>query len=146
MMIYLVLKALHIVSVVAWMAALMIYPRYKIHQLGDVPDGILFERMKDASARLKRLILTPSLLATWGFGIGVVVANPAIVSAGGPVWFPLKFALVLLITGFHGWFTVQGRKIDAGVSSADERKLRLMNEVPFIALIGIVFLVILKPF
>ncbi len=146
MMAYLVLKSLHIVAVIAWMAALMLYPRYKIHQLGDVAGGILFERMKDASARLRRLILTPSLLAVWAFGLGMVVVNPAIVSAGGALWFPLKFGLVLLITGFHGWFTVQGRKIDAGVEAADARRLRMMNEVPFIGLIVIVFLVVLKPF
>ena len=144
-MLYLVLKALHIIAVIAWMAALMLYPRYKIHQLGDVPGGVLFERMKGASAQLRRLILTPSLLAVWAFGLGMVVVNPAIISAGGPVWFPLKFLLVLLITGFHGWFTVQGRKIDAGVAAADARRLRMLNEVPFIALIVIVFLVVLKP-
>lgn len=145
-MIYLVLKSLHIIAVIAWMAALMLYPRYKIHQLGDAPGGILFERMKEASGQLRRLILTPSLLAVWGFGIGMVVVNPSVIGAGGPIWFPLKFVLVLLITGFHGWFTAQGRKIDAGVDAADARRLRLLNEVPFLALIGIVFLVILKPF
>jgi len=145
-MLYPILKSLHIIAVVAWMAALMLYPRYKIHQLGDVSGGILFERMKEASARLRRLILTPSLLATWAFGIGMVVVNPSIISSGGPLWFPLKFGLVLLITGFHGWFTVQGQKIDNGVAAAGARRLRIMNEVPFLALIVIVFLVILKPF
>lgn len=145
-MLYLVLKSLHIISVIAWMAALMLYPRYKIHQLGDQPGGILFERMKDASAQLKSLIMTPALMATWGFGIAVVVTNPEIVGAGGAIWFPLKLALVFLITGFHGWFTVQGKRIDAGTPAADARRLRMLNEVPFIALIIIVFLVVIKPF
>jgi len=145
-MTYLILKSLHIISVVAWMAALMLYPRYKIHQLGDVSGGILFERMKDASAQLRRLIMTPALLATWGFGLGMVAVNPEIISAGGPIWFPLKFALVFVITGFHGWFVAQGKKIDAGAEAADARRLRMLNEVPFIGLIVIVFLVILKPF
>lgn len=145
-MLFLVLKSLHIISIVAWMAGLMLYPRYKIHQLGDEPGGILFERMRDAAGKLKRIILTPSLLASWGFGVGLVVVNPGIISAGGPLWFPLKLGLVVLMTGFHGWFSAQGKKIDAGVDAADASKLRMLNEVPFIALIGIVFLVVVKPF
>ncbi|MEO9970652.1 MAG: CopD family protein [Hyphomonadaceae bacterium] len=145
-MLFLIVKSLHIISIMAWMAGLMLYPRYKIHQLGDEPNGILFERMKDASGKLKKIILTPSMFASWLFGFGLVAINPGIISAGGPFWFPIKLALVLLITGFHGWFTVQGKKIDAGVAAADARKLRMLNEVPFLALIGIVFLVILKPF
>ena len=145
-MLFLVFKSLHIIAIVAWMAGLMLYPRYKIHQLGDVPGGILFERMKDASAKLKRIILTPAMLASWVFGLAMLAVNPAIISAGGPFWFPLKFALVLVITGFHGWFTVQGKKIDAGIAAADQARLRGLNEVPFITLIIIVFLVVLKPF
>jgi len=125
-MLFLIFKSLHIIAIVAWMAGLMLYPRYKIHQLGDVSGGILFERMKDASDKLK--------------------VNPAIIGAGGPLWFPLKLALVFVITGFHGWFTSQGKKIDAGSPAADQVRLRRLNEIPFIALIIIVFLVVLKPF
>ena len=145
-MLFLVFKSLHIIAIIAWMAGLMLYPRYKIHQLGDVAGGILFERMKEASAKLRKIILTPAMLASWVFGFAMLAVNPGIIGAGGPVWFPLKFALVLVITGFHGWFTVQGRKIDAGVPAADQGRLRALNEVPFIALIIIVFLVVLKPF
>ena len=145
-MLFLIVKSLHIIAIIAWMAGLMLYPRYKIHQLADQPNGLLFERMKDASGKLKKIILTPAMLASWLFGFGLVAINPEIISAGGAFWFPAKLGLVLLITGFHGWFTVQGKKIDAGVAAADARKLRMLNEVPFLALIGIVFLVILKPF
>ena len=145
-MLFLVFKSLHIIAIIAWMAGLMLYPRYKIHQLGDVAGGILFERMKEASAKLRKIILTPAMLASWVFGFAMLAVNPGIIGAGGPVWFPLKLALVLVITGFHGWFTVQGRKIDAGVPAADQARLRALNEVPFIALIIIVFLVVLKPF
>ena len=145
-MLFLIFKSLHIIAIVAWMAGLMLYPRYKIHQLGDVSGGILFERMKDASDKLKRIILTPAMIASWGFGIGMLAVNPAIIGAGGPLWFPLKLALVFVITGFHGWFTSQGKKIDAGSPAADQVRLRRLNEIPFIALIIIVFLVVLKPF
>lgn len=142
-MLYNLVKAAHIVLVIAWMAGLMIYPRYKIHQLAAQPGEPLFETMKMASIRLKRIILTPSMILVWLAGLSLLALNPDLLSQG---WFHIKLLLVVILTGFHGWFTYTGRKIDQAVSTVDSKKLRLLNEVPFLLMIGIVFLVIMKPF
>lgn len=143
-MFYLWLKAFHIVAVVVWMAGLLMYPRLKIYQLNDEPGGKLFEEMKQAGERMRKIIMTPALIATWVLGLGMVVLNPTIVS--GAVWFPVKFLIVILLSGMHGWFIGQGKKIDAGIPAASAKKLRVLNEVPAVGLVLIAILVIVKPF
>jgi putative membrane protein len=122
------------------MAGILMYPRLKIYQLNDTPGGKLFEEMKLAGVRMRKIIMTPAMIGTWLFGFLTVAALPSIVSAGGPVWFPL------VLSGFHGWFVAQGKKIDSGVPAVTAKTLRMLNEVPAIGMIIIVFLVILKPF
>lgn len=140
------LKSLHIISVIVWMAGILMFPRLKIYQLNDQPGGKLFEEMKLAGIRMRKIIMTPAMIGTWLFGILTVASAPAIISAGGPFWFPLKLIIVLVLSGFHGWFVSQGKKIDAGQPAADARTLRMLNEVPAIGMIIIVILVIVKPF
>lgn len=145
--IYLWIKAAHVVFVVALMAALMIYPRYKIHQLSSRPGEPLFETMKDASARLKRLILNPSLILVWVFGVLLVYVDW---QRGGQIlfqpWFHTKLLLVLGISGLHGYFIGLGKKVDAVSGTVQAKRLRMLNEVPFLLMIGVVILVIVKPF
>ena len=142
-MLYLSVKALHIIFVVAWMAGLLIFPRYKLHQMSSSPGEPMFETMKDASQRLKKVILTPAMLLVWVLGVALVVMNTA-VAAGG--WFIIKFVLVIGMTGVHGYFSGLGKKIDRGLQPVTPSRLRMLNELPFIIMIVIVFLVVLKPF
>lgn len=139
-------KALHIIFVIVWMAGILMYPRLKIYQLKDEPGGKLFEEMKLAGVRMRKIIMTPAMIGTWLFGLLTVAALPSIISAGGPLWFPIKFLSVIVLSGFHGWFVAQGKKIDAGTPQVTAKKLRMLNEVPAVGMILIVFLVILKPF
>lgn len=143
MEIYLWVKSAHIIFVIALMAGLLIFPRYKIHQLSSRPGEPLFETMKDASARLKRIILTPSLLLVWGLGIWMLVLNPDLLSQG---WMHVKLALVAVITAVHGYFMVLGKKVDAVSGTVQAKTLRMLNEVPFILMIGVVLMVIVRPF
>ncbi|MBA4339073.1 MAG: hypothetical protein C0421_09525 [Hyphomonas sp.] len=143
MEIYLWVKSAHIIFVIALMAGLLIFPRYKIHQLSSRPGEPLFETMKDASARLKRIILTPSLLLVWGFGIWMLVLNPDLLSQG---WMHVKLALVAVITAVHAYFMVLGKKVDAVAGTVQAKTLRMLNEVPFILMIGVVIMVIVRPF
>ena len=143
-MLYLWLKAFHIVFVVAWMSGLLIYPRYKIHQMSSKPGEPLFETLSEASNQLRRVILTPAMLLVWFFGISMIVVNPALLSAG---WLYAKIVLVLMMTGMHGYFVALGKKIDAGVKDGSEnRQMRMLNEVPFLLMIVIVILVVIRPF
>jgi len=117
------------------MSGLLIYPRYKIHQMSSEPGEALFDTLGDASNQLRRIILTPSMLLVWLFGIAMVAVNPALLSAG---WLYAKILAVLLMTGLHGYFVALGKKVDAGVKDGPEnRQMRMLNEVPFLLLIVI---------
>ena len=87
---YPLFKSLHIIAVIVWMAGILMYPRLKIYQLRSEPGADLFEEMKLAGVRMRKIIMTPAMLATWLFGVLVIAAQPGIISAGGPIWFPLK--------------------------------------------------------
>ncbi len=142
-MLYLWVKAFHIIAVVSWVAALLIYPRYKLHQLASKPGDELFDRMQKASGQLRRIILTPGMLATWILGVSLVMINPAIASSK---WLWVKLVLVLGITAIHGIFVGIGKKIDAQDAAVSDKKLRLLNEVPFILFAIITILVVVRPF
>lgn len=142
-MLYLWVKALHIIFVVAWMSGMLIFPRYKLHQVRSAPGAELFEAMKTASAKLRKIILTPSLLLVWAFGLAMLALNPALLSEG---WMYAKLALVFGLSGFHGYLLALGRKVDEGSSAVSAKKLQMLNELPFIIMIAIVILVIVKPF
>ena len=140
---YMWIKAVHVIFVIAWMAGLLIYPRYKIHQLGAIPGGELARTMSDAAARLKRIILTPSMTFAWVLGLSMLWINPGLLSVG---WVHVKLTLLLALTGLHVYFTRMGRGIDAGSSTMSASRLRLLNEAPFIIMIGIVLMAVAKPF
>lgn len=142
-MLYLWVKAAHLIFVIALMAGLLVYPRYKIHQLSSKPGEPLFETMKDASNRLRNIILNPSIILVWIFGIWMLYLNPALLLQG---WMQAKLALVLAISGLHGYFIGLGKKVDRVTGTVQAKRLRMLNEVPFLLMIGVVILVIVKPF
>lgn len=142
-MLYLWVKAFHIIAVVAWMASLLIYPRYKIHQLSSTAGEPLFDAMQAASAKVKRIIMTPMMLVVWGLGLTLIGLNPEIMSQPS---LHVKLLLVLILSGFHGYFSAVGKKIDAGKTDASAKWLRMLNEVPFVLMIAIVILIVVKPF
>ena len=127
-MLYLWVKAFHIIFVVSLMASLLVYPRYKIHQLSSQPGEPLYEAMKKASYQLRMIIMNPSLILVWVFGLHV------------------KLVLVLILSGLHGYFVRLGKKIDRGGDGVPAKPLRMLNEVPFLLMIVIVILVAVKPF
>jgi len=145
--IYLWVKSAHVVFVVSLMAGLLIYPRYKIHQLSSRPGEPLFETMKDASARLLRIILNPSLILVWALGILMLYLDW---SRGGQMilepWMHAKLALVLAVSALQGYFIGLGRKVDRVSGKVEAKTLRMLNELPFILMIGVVILVIVRPF
>lgn len=143
MTLYLWVKALHVIFVIALMAGLLIYPRYKIHQLKGQPGEPLFETMKESSDRLRKIILNPALMLVWALGITMVVLNQDLLSQG---WLQVKFGLVLALSGLHGYFIGIGKKIDRGEVTPNAKTLKMLNEVPFVIMVAIVLLVVLKPF
>lgn len=143
MSLYLWVKAFHIIFVIALMAGLLIYPRYKLHQLSSKPGDELFETMKEASNRLRKIILNPALIIVWILGITMLVMNQSLLSVG---WMHTKLLLVLILSGLHGYFISIGKKIDRGDVAPTAKTMKMLNEVPFLIMIGVVILAVVKPF
>lgn len=136
-------KAFHIVSVISWMAGLFYLPRLFVHHVeragyvGERHDLLVMMEQK-----LLRVIMNPAMIATWVFGLALVF-TPGIVDWAS-IWPWTKAAAVLAMTWFHHWLGRRRKEILDGSNTRDGRTYRLMNEVPTVMMIVIVFSVILK--
>ena len=141
-MLYLWLKAGHVIFVVFWMAGLFMLPRFFVyHQeapVGSPENAIWVER----ETRLLKIILWPSLVAVWVFGLALAVSGGWYTQG----WFHAKLAAVLVLSAYHVWMADYARHLAVGRRKFTGRQLRLANEVPGVAAAIIIILVILKPF
>ncbi len=139
---YLWVQALHVIAVIFWMAGLFMLPRYLVYHMettvGSPEDAVWIER----EARLKRIILTPGLVAVWVLGLSLATSY----GFAGQGWLHTKIAVVVLLSGYHGWAAATASKFARGVRPYANRTLRLANEVPALATIIVVILVVVKPF
>lgn len=141
-MIYLWLKAGHIIFVIFWMAGLFMLPRFFVyHQEADAGSAEA-ARWVDREKRLLKIILLPSLILVWVLGLALL--GTAMVALGG--WFHAKLLLVLLLSGYHGYLSAYAKKLARGEQPIAGKTLRLLNEVPGVAAALIVILVIVRPF
>jgi putative membrane protein len=141
-MIYLWLKAGHIIFVIFWMAGLFMLPRYFVyHQEAEVgsPEAAAWV---ERERKLLKIILLPSIIAVWAFGIALATAT----GAWDQGWLHAKLFFVLLLSGYHGWLSAYAKKLVRGERPLDGPKLRMLNEVPGIVAAIIVVLVVVKPF
>ena len=147
-------RGLHIIAVMAWIAGLLILPRYYAHISGSQPGGELEKTLLEAAKKLKAIILTPSIILAWAFGIFLLAAYlvgdwdrplPEIV-AHVPHWFWVKFIFVLGLSGYHGFLLSEGRRLAAGERQHSSRFWRMMGEVPFLVAIVVVLLATVEPF
>ena len=141
-MVYDVLKALHIISVIAWMAGLLYLPRLFVYH-ADTPAGSpQSETFKVMERRLLRGIMNPAMIAVWVLGLWMAW-RAGWWSAG---WFQAKLVLVAVLTGVHHLYGLWRKDFAADRNTRPARFYKFWNEVPTLLLIGIVFLVVLKPF
>jgi protoporphyrinogen IX oxidase len=136
-------KALHVISVIAWMAGLFYLPRLFVYHaeksvVGDDTDA-LFQVME---RRLLKAIMNPAMIATWIFGLALVL-TPGIVD-WSMIWPWTKAISVVLMTWFHIWLGIRRKDFAAGRNTLTGRRYRMMNEVPTLLLIIIVTSVIVK--
>ncbi|BDI59804.1 CopD family protein [Qipengyuania nanhaisediminis] len=132
----------HIVFVVFWLAGLFMLPRQCIYMLDHAPGSPGEAKWAERMGKLRRIILTPSIVAVWLFGLTLAIAL-GYFSSG---WLHAKLALVLALSGYHGWLVAQAKKMARGERPLGEKTLRLMGEVPGLLLVLIVVLVVIKPF
>ena len=141
---YLWLKALHVISVVAWMAGMLYLPRLYVYHCGAAAGSVQSETFKTMERRLLRGIVNPAMVATYAFGIALL-AMPEAPSWREP-WLMTKIALVLVLSGMHGLFAKWRKDFEHDRNTRSARFYKFMNEVPTLLLIGIVILVIVRPF
>lgn len=140
------IKALHIIAMVAWMAGLFYLPRVLVyHAERAEPGSATSETFKVMEAKLLRVIMTPAMVATYVFGL-LLLGTPGVVAWTSEYWIYGKLGLVGLLTWFHFWCAKRRMDFERDGNVRSGRTFRLMNEVPTIALVGIVILVIVKPF
>ena len=139
---YLWVKAAHLTFVIFWIAGLFIVPRYYIHHQATTPGSAEDRAWIEREEKARNVILNPAMLIVWVLGLMLAVHLGLFATP----WFLAKLALVLLLTGYQGWIGAYGRKLANGHRELDDKRLRLMNEVPGILTALIVVLVIVRPF
>ena len=139
---YLWLKAGHIIFVIFWMAGLFMLPRYFVYHQEAEPGSAEEARWIDREAKLRKIILTPSLILVWVFGLALAYAGSWWVAP----WLHAKLLFVVALSGYHDWLVSYGKKLAKGERPLTGKKLRLLNEVPGLAAAIIVVLVVVKPF
>lgn len=142
---FLWIKAFHIIAVVAWMAGLFYLPRLFVYHCKAEINSVQSETFKVMERRLLRAIMTPAMVVSWILGLILVFAFGAGLGSGD-LWFHVKVTLVVALSGFHFYLAACVRAFAADVNRHSERHYRLINEVPTLLLIGIVILVVVKPF
>lgn len=140
---YLWIKALHVISVIFWMAGMAYLPRLFVYHAEAVPGSEKSETFKIMERRLMRGIINPAMLAAFLFGGLMIWANPDLLSQH---WFHVKLFLVIVMTGFHGFFSRWRRDFEADRNKRSARFYRIYNEAPPVLVVFIVILVIVKPF
>ena len=136
------IKALHIISVVAWMAGLLYLPRLFVYHASAPPGSETSETFKVMERRLLRGIMHPAMIATWLFGLTLAWLTAVYEEH----WFQAKFALVIVMSGLHGYFVGRVRAFAEDRNDKPARFYRILNEVPPLLMVFIVILVIVQPF
>jgi putative membrane protein len=135
-------KALHIISVMAWMAGMLYLPRLFVYHCAAPVGSELSETFKVMERRLLRAIINPAMIASFVFGLWLVWL-------GGwafATWFQAKFVLVIIMTGVHGMLSRYRRDFAADQNRHSQKFYRIINEVPTLLMIAIVLLAVIKPF
>jgi putative membrane protein len=144
-MVYDVLKALHFVAVIAWMAGLLYLPRLFVYHADAKIGSQQSETFKLMERRLLRGIMNPAMVAAYVFGI-LTLLTPEMIDNWRSGWFHSKVGLVVALTIYHHGLARWRKDFAADANKRPARFYRFMNEVPTVILIGIVILVVVKPF
>ena len=140
---YLVIQSLHVVSVISWMAGIFYLPRLFVYHAEQVQAGSRTDTMfQTMERRLLRGIMNPAMIATWVFGLALVF-TPGVVDWSAS-WSWVKAGCVLAMTGFHAWLGLRRKDFVTGTNTRSGRTYRLMNEVPTVLMVVIVFAAITR--
>jgi len=136
------LKAFHVIAIIAWMAGMLYLPRLFVYHCEAEPGSKQSETFKVMERRLLKAIINPAMIVSWVLGIWLVWQGGWYLSG----WFHAKLVLVLALSGMHGAFSRWVADFAADKNRHSQKFYRIINEVPTILMIGIVLLVVVKPF
>ena len=137
-------EAFHIISVMFWMAGMYYLPRlfvYHAEAIEGEREHDVFEKME---ANLLRIIMNPAMIAAWTFGL-LLFTRPGF-ALGAGFWLWTKVALVVVLSGYHGFLAAERKKFLTGVAPHSSRFYRMINEIPPVLTVVIVILAVVKPF
>jgi len=138
------IKAGHVVSVIAWMAATFYLPRLFVYHTAAEKGSVQSETFKTMERRLLRGIMTPAMIATWFFGIWAAIQGDWFSS--GSYWLHAKLLFVVALTAFHGFCAKWTREFAEDRNTRPQRFYRMANELPTLLVIVIVVFAVVKPF
>ena len=136
------IKALHVMAVISWMAGMLYLPRLMVYHAEAQIGSIQSETFKIMERRLLKGIINPAMILTWV--LGLYLAWYAFGFKGG--WLHAKLLLVVVLSGIHGILVKHVRNFAADRNVKSPRYFRILNEIPAVLMVGIVILVIVKPF
>ena len=136
------IKAGHVIFVIFWMAGLFLLPRYYVYHQECAAGSAEEKKWIERERKLRHIIITPAMLLVWLFGLALMWT----LQAWTMHWFQAKFLIVFALSGYHGWMIGYGKRLARGERPVSGRALRIMNEIPGLATVLIVILVIVKPF
>jgi protoporphyrinogen IX oxidase len=140
---YLLLKALHLISVISWMAGLLYLPRIFVYHSETVKIESQNETFKIMEKKLYNYIMMPAMILTWLFGLGLIhILGFSIFSE---LWMQIKGILILLLTHYHFYLGKCVKLFASNFNSKSSKFYRIINEVPTVVLIIIIFVVVFKP-
>jgi len=136
------IKAFHIIAVIAWMAGMLYLPRLFVYHCEALAGSPQSETFKVMERRLLKAIINPAMIATWLLGLWLVWEGRLYWAP----WFHAKLCLVLVMSAIHGLYVRYVRDFANDRNRHSQKFYRIINEVPTLLMIGIVILVIVKPF
>jgi putative membrane protein len=140
---YLWIKALHVIAVIAWMAGLLYLPRLFVYHAQAEVGSPSSETFKVMEAKLYRIIMTPAMIVAWICGLSMIAVNPTLLASG---WLHVKLLFVLGLTVIHFLMNGWRREFARETNRRSQKFFRIANELPTLALIVIVIMVIVRPF
>lgn len=136
------IKAFHIIAVISWMAGMLYLPRLFVYHCEAEIGSKQSETFKVMERRLLKAIINPAMVVTWVLGLTLVWLGHWYLSP----WMHAKFALVIVLSGLHGMLVRRWREFAEDRNTRSQKYYRIINEVPAVLMVGIVILVVLKPF
>jgi protoporphyrinogen IX oxidase len=137
------LRALHIISVIAWMAGMLYLPRLFVYHAATAKGSDTSETFKTMERRLLKIIINPAMILGFVFGALMLAANPALLEAP---WMHVKLTCVFLMAGLHGYFAKTVKIFARDQNTRPPKFYRLLNEAPTLFMVVVVFMAVVEPF